>query len=279
MLEVVTHAETLAQVEPNPTLLRAILQTKHLMNQQVLALARELVNKVVAQLLQSLKTQVRRVFSGTQARRRSPHRLARNFDARGTLRKNLGTYDRQTRRLYIETPLFFSRTRKQCPQWQVIITVDQSHSMVGSVMHSAVTAACLWGIPALKAHLLVFDTQVVDLTPHVVDPVETLMKVQLGGGTDIDRAVRYAASLVENPQRAVLVLITDLYEGGNAERLVHSVKRLCAQGTQVLVLAALDGEADPTFDRALGQRLANAGAAVGAMTPGQLVHWLGEVLS
>jgi hypothetical protein len=276
--EVVTNKEVLSRIEPSETLLRAVLLTKHLMNDEVLSLARELVRKVVAQLVEALAKQVRTAFSGARARRRSRHRSLRNFDARGTVRANLRNFDPSTRRLVIEQPLFLSRSKRHGEQWQVIIVVDQSGSMVSSVIHAGVTAACLWGLPAIKTHLVAFDTNVVDLTGQVSDPVETLMKVQLGGGTDIAKAVRYAEGLIENPARTLVVLITDLFEGGDAEALVQSVKRQVSSGVRFVTLAALDDQATPTFDRDLGQRLVKVGASVGAMTPHQLVAFLKGVL-
>jgi Mg-chelatase subunit ChlD len=193
-----------------------------------------------------------------------------------TLRANLGHYRPDERRLYIETPHFFSRTRKHVEQWQVILLVDQSGSMVDSVIHSAVTAACLWGLPGVRTHLVAFDTEVVDLTSDVDDPVELLMKVQLGGGTDIGRAVRYGAGLIEQPRRAIVVLISDFYEGGSTSTLIRGVRELVDQGTKVLGLAALDAQATPAYDRDTAQRLADVGAAVGAMTPGELAAFVAE---
>jgi len=275
--EVVTNPEVLKRIEPSETLLRAVLLTKHLMNPEVLAMARELVAKVVRKLIEKLATRVRRAFHGTRARRRSLFRSARNFDAKGTLKENLGTWDTRTRRLrYIKRPLFFTRTRRRMDKWQVILLVDESGSMVGSVIHAAVTAACLWGLPAVKTHLCIFDTEVVDLTERCTDPVEILMKVQLGGGTDIGKAVAYAQQLEESPRRTIVVLITDFYEGGDANVLVRRVKMLCDQGSIVLGLAALDEEANPAYDKTLAQRLVEAGAHVGAMTPGELVNWIAE---
>ena len=148
--------------------------------------------------------------------------------------------------------------------------------MVASVIHSAVTAACLWGLPGVRTHLVAFDTEVVDLTADVDDPVELLLKVQLGGGTDIAKAVAYAAGLVEQPRRAIVAVITDFYEGGDPVRLVRAVKGLVEQGTHVLGLAALDEEANPMYHRELAQQLADVGAHVGSMTPGELAGFLAE---
>ncbi|MDX2605090.1 VWA domain-containing protein [Streptomyces caniscabiei] len=276
--EIVTDPEVLERVEPSATLLRAVLRTKHLMDQEVLRAARRIVESVVRRLMERLAPEIRQAFSGTRSRRPSRRPLARNFDFRATVRANLAHYRPEDRRLLIERPHFHSRTRRHLEQWQLILLVDQSGSMAGSVIHSAVTAACLWGLPGLKTHLVAFDTSVVDLTSDVTDPVELLMRVQLGGGTDIARAVDYGASLVENPRRCVFVVISDFYEGGDPYRLVRGVRALVEQGATVLGLAALDEEANPSYDRELAGRLVEAGAQVGAMTPGELAGFVAERL-
>jgi Mg-chelatase subunit ChlD len=272
--EVVTNPEVLKRIEPNETLLRAVLLTKHLMSTEVLGMARELVAKVVRKLMEKLARTVKKSFHGTRSRTRSNIKIAKNFDAKATIRKNLGTYDAVERKLFIRTPLFVSRTRKSLENWQIILLVDESGSMLSSVIHSAVTAACLWGLPSVKTHLCIFDTDVVDLTDRVTDPVEVLMKVQLGGGTDIGKAVGYAQGLVQNPRRTIVVLITDFFEGASEQVLVSRVKALCDQGCIVLGLAALDAQANPAFNPDLGRRIAQAGAHVGAMTPGELVGFI-----
>nr|WP_030161496.1 VWA domain-containing protein [Glycomyces sp. NRRL B-16210] len=276
--DVLTDPEVLARIEPNPALLKAVLRTKHLMNPQVLDAARRIVEEVVRRLVEKLSVEVRTVFTGSRNRRPSQHRRARDFDLKRTLKSNLKHYRPEDRQVAIERPHFHSRTSKRLEQWQLVLLVDQSGSMTGSVIHSAVTAACLYALPGLKTHLVAFDTQVVDMTSDVDDPVELLMKVQLGGGTDIARAVDYAAGLVENPRRCIVALVTDFYEGGSPNRLVHTVKQLCEQGTQVLGLAALDEEANPVYDRDMAGRLANVGAHVGAMTPSHLVEFVAERL-
>ncbi|SDH47436.1 Mg-chelatase subunit ChlD [Actinokineospora alba] len=276
--EIVTDPDVLGRVEPNPALLRAVLRTKHLMNPDVLAMARKIIASVVRELVDRLALEVRRSFSGTRQRRRSNFRQARNFDFRATIKANLAHYQPEQRRVRITEPRFVSRTRRQVDQWQLMLLVDQSGSMVDSVIHSAVTASCLWSVPGLRTHLVAFDTAVVDLTSDVTDPVELLMKVQLGGGTDIAKAVRYGAGLIDNPRRSIVAVISDFYEGGDEHQLVRTVRELVEQGTQVLCLAALDGEANPNYDRDLGQRLADTGASVGAMTPGELAQFVAERL-
>jgi Mg-chelatase subunit ChlD len=273
--ELVTNAELLGRVQPSQTLLKAVLRTKHLMNQEVLAVARLLVRRVVEQLMERLAREVRQPFVGAvDRRRRSYIKMAQNFDVRTTLRRNLRHYDPTTKQLYLQTPYFYSRVRRQVDRWQLIILVDESGSMLDSVIHSAVSAAIFWGIKSLRTHLCLFDTSVVDVTADCTDPVETLMKVQLGGGTDIGQAMAYAASLVDNPQRTILVLITDFYEGAPVQRLLSVTKQLVESGVTVLGLAALDDRAEPSYDRALAERMVALGAYVGAMTPGELAEWV-----
>lgn len=275
--EVVTNPAVLQRVEPNEVLLQAVLRTKHLMNPEVLALARKLVAEVVRRLMEKLAREVRQSFGGALDRRRpSSLKSARNLDVRRTLRSNLKHWSAGERKLFLERIHFFSRIRRFGERWQIVLLVDQSGSMLSSVIHSAVTAACLTGLPGMKTHLVVFDTEVVDLTDHATDPVELLMKVQLGGGTDIAKAVAYAADLLDVPRRSLVILVTDFFEGGSPGLLVRRVRGLVEQGTTVLGLAALDDEARPSYDKELARRLVEAGAHVGAMTPGQLATWIAE---
>jgi Mg-chelatase subunit ChlD len=275
--EMVTNPDLLARVQPSPTLLKAVLRTKHLMNQTVLGMARELVRKVVEQLMEKIARSVQSPFLGSINRQqRSYLKVAKNFDARTTVRRNLRNYNPDRQQLVIETPYFNSRVRRQADKWQMIILVDESGSMLDSVMHSAVTAAIFFGVKSLKTHLCLFDTSVVDVTADCTDPVETLMKVQLGGGTDIGGALSYAATLVENPRRTIVVLITDFYEGAPIDRLLSVTKQLVESGVHLLGLAALDEQANPNYDRDLAQQMVNLGAQVGAMTPGELAAWVAE---
>lgn len=277
--EMVTNPEVLARSQPSETLLKAVLRTKHLMNQEVLAVARDLVRKVVNELMEKLARQVQSPFAGTRdRRRRSFQKVAKNFDTKTTIHRNLKHYDPKAKKLYIETPYFYSRVRRQIERWQIILIVDESGSMMDSVIHSAVTASILHGLKSIRTHLVIFDTNVVDLTDDCADPVETLMKVQLGGGTDIGNALNYAASLIDNPRRAIVILISDFEEGAPLHRLYAVAKSLLESGATLLGLAALDERANPYYNREVAQHLVNMGAHVGAMTPGELSRWIAEKL-
>jgi len=274
--EVVTNPEVLERAEPNPALLRAVLQTKHLMDERVLQVARVLVRKVIEQLMDELAQEVRSAFSGVVARDRSTRFARGPLDVRRTLTANLKNWDPETRKLYVDRTWHYTRRSKRLDEWQILLVVDQSGSMLSSTIHAAVTAAILFGLPGIKSHLIAFDTEVIDLTEDVTDPVKTLMNVQLGGGTYIAKAMDYAASRIKQPSKAIVVLITDFYEGDTPGALEGVVHQLVSQGTTVLGLAALDETANPAYDRDLAARLVELGAHVGAMTPGKLAAWIAE---
>ena len=274
--EMVTNPDLLRRAQPSQTLLKAVLRTKHLMNQEVLSLARTLVRRVVEELMEKLAREIRTPFVGTVNRRRSFLKIAKNFDVDATIRRNLKNFDPDTGRLYIKEAFFHSRIRRHVDRWQIIILVDESGSMMDSVIHSAVTAAIFFGIKSLRTHLVLFDTSVVDVTDQCTDPVETLMKVQLGGGTDIGQALTYAATLVDNPRRTIVVLITDFYEGAPRQQLLTATRRLTESGVSLLGLAALDSNAKPNYDREMAEQMVRLGAHVAAMTPGELAEWVAE---
>ena len=279
LTELVTDPATLERLEPNQQLLRTLLTLRHHLKGEVLHMARKIVRQVVEEIRRKLESEVRQTLAGSLNRfRHSPMAMARNFDPLGTVKRNLKHYNAERRQLVIEQLLFFERNARRLP-WDVILCVDQSGSMVDSVIHSAVMAGILAGLPAFRVKLVVFDTNIVDLSGEVDDPVETLMRVQLGGGTNIAQAVRYCAQLVEQPQRTVLVLVTDFCEGAPPGELVRAVRKLAEARVKLLGLAALDGEANPVYDRQMAAQLAACGMEIAALTPQRLAHWLLKVIS
>ena len=166
--------------------------------------------------------------------------------------------------------------RRHIDRWQVIVLVDQSGSMADSVIHAAVTASIFTSLNTLlRTHLAVFDTNVVDLTDTAADPVETLMKVQLGGGTDIGHALRWAEGIIDRPDRAIVVLISDFIEGAGLERPAGGRQ---AAGGQRRDPAGAGGAGQPRRarlrprDRRDGS--SRLGAHVAAMTPHELAEWV-----
>lgn len=273
----VTDPEVLQSLEPNEDLLRTLLTLKGRLSPEVLGIARRIIAEVVSDLNRRLSAEVRPALTGRRHHNRhSPIPIAANFDPRGTIRRNLRHYDPTRRQLVLERVRFFERNARRLP-WEIIVCVDQSGSMAGSVVHAAVMASILTGLPAFRVRLVVFDTSVVDLSDRVADPVEVLLSVQLGGGTHIAQAVRYCAGLVENPHRTILVLVTDFCEGVPPSALYGAVRELAEARVRMIGLAALDGQAQPFYDRRIAGALADLGMEIAALTPGQLAQWLVEV--
>lgn len=279
LTELVTDPQTLEHLEPNQELLRALLTLRSHLKGEVLHIARRIVRQVVEEIRRKLETEVRQALSGRLNRfHHTPMANTKNFDPLGTMRRNLKHYDVERGQLVIEQLLFFERNTRRLP-WDIILCIDQSGSMVNSVIHSAVMAGILAGLPAFRVKLVVFDINIIDLSSEVSDPVEMLMRVQLGGGTNIAQAVRYCSQLIENPQRTVLVLVTDFCEGAPPGELVRAVKQLAEARVKLLGLAALDGNATPVYDRQMAEQLASCGMEIAALTPQRLAHWLVKVVS
>lgn len=283
LTEVVADPAALAALSPSPDLLRLLLTLRRSLPASIDAPLRQIVREVVDEIRRRIEPEVRRVLVGSRRSfTHSPIPVAANFDVAGTIRRNLKNYDPQRERLVVEELRFFDRQAKQLT-WEVIVCIDQSGSMADSVLHSAVMSAILAGLPAFRVKLVVFDTSVVDLSPYADDPISILMTVQLGGGTDIGQALRYCSTLVENPKRTVLVLITDFCEGGSPSELFGVVTSLSEAGVRLLGLAALSGDVDgsvrPSYDRAMANQLADRGMQIAALTPRELADWLVSVTS
>lgn len=279
MNELIRDPETLASLEPSVELLGAVLSLKGQMQGPVLAEVRRLIARVVEEIRRKLEQEIKNAITGRQNRfRRSQLKIARNFDARDTIRRNLKNWNTDLQRLIVEHPRFFSRVKRHLP-WEVILCIDQSGSMCDSVIHSAVMAGILSGLPVVRVRLIVFDTSIVDLTDRASDPVEVLMSVQLGGGTNIGQAVRYCEQLVSQPRRTVLVLVTDFCEGADPRVLVATCRRLSESGVKLVGLASLDQTAAAMYDHQMAERLASVGMEIAALTPLQLAQWLAEIMN
>ncbi len=277
--ELLADPDAVGRLEPSYELMRSLLALRNQLPPSVLAPLRRIITAVVEEITRRLETEVRSVLAGRINRfGRSLVPDLATFDAEGTIEANLGTWDPQRRKLLVEELRFFDRSQIR-HRWDVIVCIDQSGSMADSVIHSAILAGILARLPFLRMRLVLFDTSLVDLSHLADDPVEVLMSVQLGGGTDIAQALRYCEQLVDNPTRTVITLITDFHEGGSVSDLVATVRRLASARVTQLGLAALDSRAEPAHDRRTAQLLTGAGMEIAALTPSEFGVWLSEKVS
>jgi Mg-chelatase subunit ChlD len=277
--ELLTDERVLERLEPNMSLLKQILSLKGAMAPNVLDKAREIVRAVVEDLKKRMESDVRRAMLGKKdPSRSSPLKIARNFDFKKTLRKNMKNYDAELGAVAIQKAYFCSNVERYSP-WHIVLLVDESGSMLSSVIHAAVMASIFAGLPSLSVRLAIFDTSVVDLSGYIDDPVEALMRVQLGGGTNIAGALRYGESLISFPQRTIVVAVTDLFEGYGYQHMYEAARAILEGGSRLFVLTALDADASPgSFDRTAAKRMASLGASVASLTPDALAEWVASAI-
>ena len=279
LTELLTDKKVLQKMEPNTDLLKTILQFKHLMKSDVIEEAKRIIRKVVDDITEKLQTDIRKSLLGKLNRNMPSNvRSIKNLDIRKTIARNLKNYDIENDRIVLKNIYFNSRV-KRFNKWNIIIAVDESGSMLDSVIYSAIMAGIFAKLPMIETKLVIFDTSVVDLSGYTDDPVEVLMGMQLGGGTDINGALNYCESLCDNPHETIFVTVTDLYEGGSTQSLLRTCADIISSGSKMIFLTALDRDANPAYDKNLGQKLADMGAFVGAMTPEQLGDYIGKMIS
>ncbi|GAA0432551.1 VWA domain-containing protein [Acrocarpospora corrugata] len=260
--------EMLDAVEPDVHLVGTLLSLNRVMPEQARESARAVVRKVVNELERRLVQRTRAAVTGAldrAARTNRPRRTA-DIDWDRTIRVNLRNYlpDRNT---IVPSRLVGYARKQQAVQREVVLCIDQSGSMAASVVYSSVFGAVLASMRSLRTSLVVFDTAVVDLTDQLHDPVELLFGTQLGGGTDINRAIAYSQGLITRPNNSIFILISDLYEGGVRDEMLRRVAAMTAAGVQVIALLALSDEGTPSYDHDNAAALAALGVPAFACTP------------
>src|SRR3954469_11531748 len=259
--------EMLDAVEPDVHLVGTLLSLNRVMPDKSKRAARKVVAKVVGELERRIAQPTRTALSGALNRAARINRPRHHdIDWNRTIRANLKHYQVKQRTIVPERLIGYGR-RAQAVQRDVVLCVDQSGSMAASVVYSGVFAAVLASMRSLKTSLVVFDTAVVDLTDRLSDPVDVLFGTQLGGGTDINRAIAYGQQLITRPRDTIFVLISDLYEGGVREEMLRRVAAMTASGVQVITLLALSDEGAPDYDHENAAALAALGVPAFACTP------------
>jgi hypothetical protein len=276
--QLLLEPELLATIEPDLHLVTLLVELNHLLPDETRATARAVVANVLAELERKLTDRTRTAVDGALARANRTRRPRHgDIDWLRTVHVNLKHYQPEYGTVIPERIVGYGRRRQSLAK-DVIVAVDQSGSMADSIVYASLFGSVLAQLPSLRTHLVVFDTAVTDLTPVLHDPVDVLFGVQLGGGTDIAQAVGYCRQLVTRPADTVLILISDLFEGGNPDLLRARVLELTRAGVTVLCLLALSDEGAPVHDRLLAAELADLGAAVMACTPDRFPDVLAQAL-
>jgi Mg-chelatase subunit ChlD len=230
--------------------------------------ARAVVRTVTQELERRLAQRTRAAVNGAlnRASRTNRPRRPSDVDWDRTIRANLKNYLPDKRTVVPERLTGYAR-KQQAVARDVILCLDQSGSMASSVVYAGVFGAVLASVRSLRTSVVAFDTAVADLTEKVTDPVEVLFGTQLGGGTDINRAIAYCQRLITRPASTILILISDLFEGGNAEEMLRRIADLTAAGTQVIALLALNDDGAPGYNHDIAAELAELGVPAFACTP------------
>lgn len=278
--QMLMEPEFLAAIEADVHLVADLVSLRSVMPEKTIDTARDVIKKVVDELMARLEQKTAEAIRGAinKSKRSFRPRFA-DIDWPRTINANLRHFQQDFQTIVPEKLIGFMRqSRRIVDLDEVILCVDQSGSMATSVVYSSIFAAVMASIPAVKTKLVCFDTAIVDLTEELEDPVSVLFGVQLGGGTDINQAVAYCEEKIERPSKTHLILITDLYEGGDASSLKSRIANLIRQDVNVITLLALSDDGRPSYDADLAGEFAALACPVFACTPDQFPDLMATAL-
>lgn len=265
--QMLAEPELLDHITPDVHLAATLLSLKNVLPAKSRETARLIVRKVVEELERQLKEPFRQKVMGSLDRASRTNRPRHNeIDWNRTIHANLRHYQPEYRTIIPERRIGFARRRGSALR-DVILCIDQSGSMATSVVYAGIFGAVLASLKSLRTHIVVFDTSVVDLSDKMDDPVEMLFGMQLGGGTDINRALAFCAGLVQHPQDTILILISDLYEGGNRAEMLKRAQTLASSGVQMITLLALNDKGAPSYDHQVAATFVEMNIPAFACTP------------
>lgn len=264
--QMLLQPETLEAMQPDVNLVATLLSLNKIMPQKTRETARIVVRKVVDDLEKRLSQPLREAIRGALNRAVRNRRPKYNeIDWHQTIRANLKNYQADLKTVIPEH--LIGRGRKGEALRKVILLVDQSGSMASSVVYASILGAVMASLRSIKTHFVVFDTEVVDLTPELKDPIDLLFGTQLGGGTDINKALTFTEGLIQNPTETILILISDLFEGGNEGEMLKKASSIRQSGVNFIALLALSDEGRPSFDKGVASKLAAMDIPAFACTP------------
>jgi len=276
--QMLTEPEMLEAVVPDVHLVANLMSLGSVIPEKTKDTARQVVKQVVDELMQKLSAPMQQAVSGSLNRSTRNLRPRHNeINWHETIKRNLKHYQAEYKTIIPETRIGYGRRRKALKD--IILCIDQSGSMGTSVVYSGIFGAVMASIPAVNTKMVVFDTNVVDMTEDLQDPVELLFGVQLGGGTDIHKALSYCQQITTRPNDTVMVFISDLYEGGNNDKMQKKMAEIVASGVQMVTLLALNDDGAPFYDKHNADFLASFGVPVFACSPDLFPELMATALS
>ena len=279
LTEILTDENILKEIEPNIELLKNILTFKDMMSQNVKKLAYDIVKKTLEEIKNKMEVEIKKVFYGKKLpNSNTTNKIFKNLDIKKTIRYNLKNYDIKNKTIFTDK-LFFNQNIKKYNPYNIIILIDESGSMLDSVIYSSIMASIFANLPYLSIKLVIFDISVVDLSEHIKEPIDILFKVQLGGGTNIAQALEYAKKITFAPDKTIVLLISDLFDSNDYKLMYKNANDIIESGSKLIVLTALDYNANSIYDKEAARYFSKIGAKVGALTPSKLSKWISDIIS
>ncbi|MFI9586926.1 VWA domain-containing protein [Streptomyces sp. NPDC052236] len=275
--EVLADSKLAAQLTPSMSLIEQLLRDKNNLSGVALANAKALIRRFVDEIAEVLRTQVEKATVGALDRSVPPKRVFRNLDLDRTIWKNLTNWSPEEERLYVDRLYYRHTARKTTPQ-RLIVVVDQSGSMVDSMVNCTILASIFAGLPKVDVHLIAYDTQALDLTPWVHDPFETLLRTNLGGGTDGTVAMALAQPKIAEPRNTVVVWISDFYEW-QTEPLFESMAAIHRSGAKFIPVGSVTSSGRGSVNPWFRERFKDLGTPVLSGHIRKLVHELKTFLA
>ena len=279
LTEILTDENILKEIEPNIELLKNILTFKDMMSQNVKKLAYDIVKKTLEEIKNKMEVEIKKVFYGKKlTNSNTTNKIFKNLDIKKTIRYNLKNYDIKNKTIFTDK-LFFNQNIRKYNPYNIIILIDESGSMLDSVIYSSIMASIFANLPYLSIKLLIFDISVVDLSEHIKEPIDILFKVQLGGGTNIAQALEYAKKITFAPDKTIVLLISDLFDSNDYKLMYKNANDIMESGSKLIILTALDYNANSIYDKEAARYFSKIGAKVGVLTPSKLSKWISDIIS
>jgi hypothetical protein len=275
--EVLADPALAARLTPSMSLIEQLLRDKDNLSGVALANAKSLIRRFVDEVAEVLRTQVEKATVGAIDRSVPPKRVFRNLDLDRTIWKNLTNYSPEEERLYVDRLYYRHTARRTTPQ-RLVVVVDQSGSMVDSMVNCTILASIFAGLPKVDVHLIAYDTRALDLTAWVHDPFETLLRTRLGGGTDGTVAMALTQPKIAEPRNTVVVWISDFYEWHH-QPLFDSMAALHRSGVKFIPVGSVTSSGRGSVNPWFRERFKDQGTPVISGHIRKLVHELKTFLA